>query len=159
MSTNKYNHHLLLLPEDEANRQIANGFQLEFPTRQLRIEAPAGGWLRAVERVDSDYRGYLRDFPEAQLVILIDLDGDLERPALVRSRLSEDVRDRVFILGAANEPEDLRRAGLGSYEAIGTAMARDCRDGSLAVWGQEGLRHNLPEAQRLRERLGWLFAG
>lgn len=157
MSTNKYKDHLLLLPEDEANRQIANGFQLEFATRQLRIETPAGGWPRAVEQVDSEYRGYLREFPMALLAILIDLDGDLERPALVRSRFSGDVRDRIFILGAANEPEDSRRAGLGGYEAIGTALARDCREGVRGTWGHEQLRHNVPEAERLRARAGWLF--
>jgi hypothetical protein len=42
----------------------------------------------------------------------------------------------VFILGALSEPEALKRADLGSYESIGLAMAKDCREETERIWGQ-----------------------
>jgi hypothetical protein len=57
----------------------------------------------------------------------------------------------VFIIGAFSTPEALRRAGLGSYEAIGGALADDCRNGTKSVWEHELLRHNEGELNRLRE--------
>jgi len=61
--------------------------------------------------------------------------------------------DRVYILGALNEPEDLKNAGLGSYEEIGLAMAQDCREETDKTWGHRLLKHNATELDRLRERV------
>ena len=46
MSVNKYMPHVLVLPEDDANRQLANGFQLDesLATRKMQILEEAGGW-------------------------------------------------------------------------------------------------------------------
>jgi len=57
--------------------------------------------------------------------------------------------DRVFILGAWTEPEDLK-ADLGSYETIGLAMAKDCREETNRIWRHDLLRHNTSEIDRLR---------
>lgn len=52
MSVNKERRHVLVLPEDDANRQIANGFQAAVPfrnIRQLQILRESGGWTRVRE--------------------------------------------------------------------------------------------------------------
>lgn len=44
---NKERPHILVLPEDGANRQLANGFLLEVDLarqRQMQVLAEAGGW-------------------------------------------------------------------------------------------------------------------
>ena len=50
------------------------------------------------------------------------------------------------------EPEALR-AALGSYETIGRALAKDCREGTDTTWEHRLLRHNSGEIGRLRERV------
>lgn len=46
MSINKYKAHLLVLPEDDANRQMANGFILDpnLNERVIQVLPPVGGW-------------------------------------------------------------------------------------------------------------------
>jgi hypothetical protein len=58
--------------------------------------------------------------------------------------------ERVFILGSLDNPEGLTKAGLGSREAIGLAMAKDCRENTAKAWGHDLLRHNADELERLR---------
>ena len=58
----------------------------------------------------------------------------------------------MFILSVLTEPEELK-GSLGSYETIGTAMAKDCREGTDTTWGHALLRHNAGELVRLRERV------
>lgn len=64
-----------------------------------------------------------------------------------------NLTERVFILGAWSDPEALKRANLGSYEAIGLAMVRDCREDTETTWGHLLLRHNEGELARLREHV------
>lgn len=87
------------------------------------------------------------------IVLLIDFDRNNGRLDEARDRIPEPLRDRIFILGARSEPEDLKKAGLGIYEAIGLAMARDCREETEEIWGHELLRHNAGELARLREQV------
>ena len=49
MSVNKYLPHLLILPEDDANRELANGFVLNHAvnSRAVQILPPAGGWKKS----------------------------------------------------------------------------------------------------------------
>jgi len=67
--------------------------------------------------------------------------------------IPEHLTERVFILGAWNDPEALKRADLGDYETIGRAMAQDCREETKAIWGHDCLRHNASELDRLREHV------
>lgn len=48
MSINAYKPHLLVLPEDDANRQIADGFVLDSNCnyRAIQVLRVAGGWLK-----------------------------------------------------------------------------------------------------------------
>jgi hypothetical protein len=59
----------------------------------------------------------------------------------------------VFILGTSSEAEALKQAGLGSFEEIGLAMAKDCREGTDTLWRHPLLRHNAPELERLLQHV------
>jgi hypothetical protein len=85
------------------------------------------------------------------MVRLIDFDGVEGRLQHANARIPEHLTDRVLILGVWSEPEPLR-ADLGSsYESIGLALARDCREETDGVWGHDLLQHNAGELGRLRE--------
>jgi hypothetical protein len=152
--TNRYKPHVLVLPEDDANSQLANGFLLDLDQSVLgtiQILPVAGGWNAVLEIFNRDHVAGMERYAERRMVLLIDFDGQQERMSQARDRIPECLRDRVFILGAWKEPEDLKTGGLGSYEAIGRAMAHDCRERTEAIWGHKDLKHNRPEMERLRQ--------
>jgi len=53
MSINKFKPHILVLPEDDANRQIANGFiqALNVNERAIQVMPNADGWKKAVDNL------------------------------------------------------------------------------------------------------------
>jgi hypothetical protein len=71
-----------------------------------------------------------------------------EAKAAIPARLT----DRVFVLGVLTKPEEIK-ASLGSYETIGMALAKDCREGTDTIWGHALLQHNAGELVRLREHV------
>ena len=151
---NRYNPHVLILPEDQADRELAIGFLLEVDSarrRQVRILPNAGGWREVVTRFNIDEAGKMRDYVERFIILLVDFDNKIERLNEVRVQIPDDLKDRVFILGALGEPEDLSKAGLGSGETIGTNLAKDCRENTDALWDHDLLRHNAGELDRLRK--------
>ena len=152
MSVNKQRPHLLILPEDDANRQLANGFILHqrLLSNRIQVIPPLGGWARLLRRFKSDYLSGLEIYSARFLVLLIDFDGSPNRMARVREQIPVHLADRVFVLGAWTEPEDLRRASLGSYEEIGLALASNCLEDTLTIWKHDLLRCNLTEFCRLR---------
>lgn len=152
MSVNKYRPHLFVLPEDDANSQLATGFQLEIDLpRQMQILEEVGGWAQVLDRFISVHVEEMNRHANRFMVLLIDFNGRPdERLHEVTARIPEHLNDRVFVLGVRNEPETLRSAGLGTYEAIGRAMAADCRNGTDTIWGHNLLKHNTAELGRLR---------
>jgi hypothetical protein len=87
------------------------------------------------------------------MVLLIDFDDDFEaRLQKVKGLIPTHLTERVFVLGSLSDPEALTRAGLGSYEAIGSAMAVDCRQRTSETWGKPLLQHNAGELDRLRQQ-------
>jgi len=151
MSVNRYLPHVFILPEDDANRQLAVGFLLGLSTAQAQVLTEAGGWTRVRDDFASDHVIEMRKYTERFMVLPIDFDGTAGRLESVKSIIPEDLCDRVFILGAKTEPEPLKQAGLGTYERIGVAMANDCRNGTDAIWKHELLRNNQEELARLRQ--------
>ncbi len=151
MSVNNHRPHVYVLPEDDANRQVANGFLLEpsLADTKIRVLEEAGGWNAVIERFCSIYAAEMDRLPERFMVLIIDFDGKIDRLETAKKRIPEHLRERVFIIGALNEPEDLKQ-DLGAYEKIGLAMAADCREGTNTTWGHEQLRHNSAEIDRLR---------
>ena len=89
-------------------------------------------------------------YPARLIVLLIDFDGNSDRLADAMAKVPSHLIDRVFVLGTLTEPEDLKSAKLGSYETIGSALAKECHEESNTVWGHKLLRHNAAEIDRLR---------
>jgi len=154
MSVNKSIPHVLVLPEDDANRQLANGFYLDpwLDTRRMQILDVAGGWGEALDRFKEEHVPKMDQYATRFMVLLIDFDGREDRLAKVRAAIPDHLRERVFVLGAWNEPETLRQ-NLGSYETIGLALAKDCRDNTELTWAHVLLGHNAGELERLRRHV------
>ena len=155
MSVNKDRPHVLVLPEDDANHQLANGFLLEVDsTRQRRIQVlpVAGGWNEVLNRFQVDHVNNIARCPHRFMVLLIDFDNDEDRLEAAKGAIPQNLTQRVFVLGALSEPEALKNA-LGSYETIGSALARDCREDTDTTWGHALLRHNATELDRLRQHV------
>jgi hypothetical protein len=161
MSVNKYKLHVLVLPEDRANSQIANGFSTDvyLSTWRIQVLEEAGGWMDVLSHFRLDHIVGMDRFPQRMMVLLIDFDGRQDRLNFAKHEIPERLSDRVFILGVFTEPEDLK-VKLGSYEEIGLALAKDCREETDMTWGHELLRHNAGELERLREHVRpILFSG
>ena len=152
MSVNKYEPHILILPEDDPNRQLANGFLLNESVLTARIQVlpVAGGWIKVLETFCVSYASTMDRYPARLIVLLIDFDGNSDRLADAMAKVPSHLIDRVFVLGTLTEPEDLKSAKLGSYETIGSALAKECHEESNTVWGHKLLRHNAAEIDRLR---------
>jgi hypothetical protein len=149
MSVNKYKPHLLVLPEDDANRQIANGFLLHprLKSRAVQVLGPADGWGKAVSCIPHQE---LEKYTERRVVLLIDFDGKYpQRIDDVVKDILPQTADRVFVLGSLIEPERLRSALNKTFEEIGRALAQDCVDDERSLWGHAHLAHNARELDRM----------
>ena len=151
---NREQPHIVVLPEDDANRQLANGFWLQLDwdrQRRMKVLPVAGGWTYALQSLPTLE---MDRWPLRLVVLLIDFDNHFAaRLQNVKDQISPHLADRVFILGALDDPEALKRAGLGSYEDIGIAMAEDCRQETDATWRHALLQHNAGELDRLRQHV------
>ncbi len=149
----KYNPHLIILPEDRANEQIVNGFLLNSQLDERRISClkPCKGWKRTLEYFLEQFSDRLRSCVQWRCLLLIDFDMDENRYQTVNNDIPEDLKERVFILGSISEPEELKNRfnPVKSYEEIGKALAQDCVDGTNHTWDHELLRHNEGEIQRM----------
>ena len=155
MSINKYKPHLLILPEDDANREIANGFvnNLKINERIIQILPIADGWTKAVNQLKDDYIPRMYQCTERRIVLLIDFDQRENRFDYVKKEIPKDLQDRVFILGVQSNPENLRNSTQKSFEAIGETLADNCADNIDDLWGHELLQHNSGELERMRESI------
>jgi hypothetical protein len=154
MSVNRYQPHVLVLPEDDADRQLANGFLQDQSvlTSRIQVLPEVGGWTAVLDCFKSDHIGGMNKYPLRFMVLLIDFDRQKDRFDRARADIPAHLNGRVFILGVWSEPEKLKPT-LGSYETIGSAMAKDCREGTDTIWSHVLLRHNASEIDRLREHV------
>jgi hypothetical protein len=155
MSANKERPHVLVLPEDDANLELANGFHQKIPwnrQRQMQVLPPAGGWSDVIDCFRSEHIADMVRWPTRLLVLLVDFDGRVDRLEVVKAAVPPHLADRVFVIGSWTEPEDLKPT-FGSCENIGAAMADDCVDGTNTAWGHELLQHNTNELERMKESL------
>ncbi|MDK9722708.1 MAG: hypothetical protein OEL53_16160 [Rhodospirillales bacterium] len=150
MSANRFKPHVFILPEDDANRQIANGFVVSFDIKQIQILPVAGGWRNVCNIFLSDHVSQMERFNLRRMILLIDFDGEISRYDYVKGLIPQGLEDRVFVLGARNDPESLRRSGLGTFETIGSRIADDCINGTQTIWTDSLLLHNEREIERLR---------
>jgi hypothetical protein len=84
------------------------------------------------------------------MVLLVDFDArGTSRLEEVLSGVDAALKDRVFVLGAHDEPESLKTALRMPYEQIGKVLAKECSDGTRTTWEHELLAHNRGELERM----------
>lgn len=152
MSVNNHRPHVLVLPEDEANEELVNGFLLDpsIKLRNIQVLPSAGGWSKVLDSFVASHIAGLRQFKDRHLVLLVDFDGQVEeRTAKFFDAFPEDVRDRVFLLGTQTEPEPLRTRLGKSLEQIGKTLAAECLHDEDTTWMHTLLVHNAAERKRL----------
>jgi len=150
---NKYKKHILVLPEDEANIQIATGFVLHpnLNDRAIQVMPPLRGWKKVVEAFTEEYAPeMITKYSDRMIVLLMDFDNNYEsRLSYVESQIPPDLKARVFVLGVLSEPENLRTDINKHFEQIGEALAKDCPDNTNELWGHTLLKHNKGELARM----------
>ncbi len=151
MMVNRYRPHVWLIPEDDADRQLAVGFLNHEAVADavVGVRAPAGGWHEVLDVFESEYLPQLRRYQGAHVVMLIDFDGDESRRAHFEGRIADDVKPRVFVVGSKDDPETLRRELGMSLEKIGRELAQDCLADELRLWLHPHLVHNGAELRRM----------
>ena len=155
MSVNKHQPHLMVLPEDDANHQLATGFNSQvgpIRQRQMQVLPVAAGWPNVLSLFQSEHVKYMDRFPNRFMVLLMDFDRKQERLGKAKAVIPDRLTDRVFVLGVWSEPEDLK-PDLGSPETVGSKLADDCHQGNYATWEHNLLRHNANELDRLRTQV------
>jgi len=108
VSVNKYRDHVVVIPEDDANRQLVNGFLLHqsLKLRSIDVRPPAGGWKKVL---DSDLQEVISRNCR-HLILLVDFDDDFKgRKEYLEKRLPVEIRDRVYLIGCLSEPEILKK--------------------------------------------------
>lgn len=147
--------HVYLIPEDDEDRQIANGFKnnLHVDDRQIKFMPVAGGWRKVLRTFVEEYIPILKSNVFAHVILLIDCDEEyIERRAEFERAIPDgldELKSRVFVIGPRNEPKDLRGALDEKLEKIGSLLADDCFADTLTIWSHEHLRHNDPDRLRL----------
>jgi hypothetical protein len=109
---------------------------------KIQVLPEVGGWRAVVDTFESVHIAGMDRYVE-RFVILNE----------IQKRIPDRLSTRVFTLGVLTEPERLKSTGMGSYEAIGRTMAKDCRDETTIIWEHELFRHNASEIRRLREQV------
>ncbi|OOF45076.1 hypothetical protein [Rodentibacter trehalosifermentans] len=156
---NKYRKHLFILCEDDINKEISKGIteQLDLnPTNIIHYEKIARGWEKCFSLLEHKYIPELLDIPERYLLIVMDFDGQFdERMNKFKLILdnSSELSERVFLVGAAAEPETLK-ANLklsGHNDDVGRQLFDDCNAESSQYWCSSELVHNKDEIERLKK--------
>jgi hypothetical protein len=148
---NKYKPHLLVLPEDDANRQLANGFveHLNINHRAIQILPEARGWENALDELEKNYSSRIQKYPDCIFVLMIDFDNSQSRLQYAKGRVPQGIEERVFILGVFSAPEKLRKALSLSFEKIGETLADECVNERQTLWTHQLLEHNQDELIRI----------
>ncbi|WP_448572853.1 hypothetical protein [Trichothermofontia sp.] len=143
-----------MLPEDKADADIATGFSLHpqlSNERSIQVLPPAGGWIAVAEKFRRDHVSKMRLYSDRRMVLLIDFDKrDIgNRFEFINQQIPDDLKDRVFILGVADEPEILQKSLGKSLELIGETLATNCSNNTYGLWEHDLLKHNKTELERM----------
>ncbi len=153
--SNKYVPHLLVIPEDEANRQIMTGFvsHLEVDNRRITVEPVACGWIKALEQFRINHLMGMAKYENRHVMILIDFDGRENRLEKAKEYIPENMRSRVYVMGCLSEPEKIRAATRMSKSQLGEAIAEACLRGNEDLWKTDILAHNRAELERMKSSI------
>lgn len=154
-ASNRYRPHIVVLIEDDADRDLFNGFMLEVDwrkSRQIHPEPVSGGWPNVRADFICKQLPQMKQYADQITVMLIDFDNQGDRRLDdMRRDVPESMADRVFVFGTRKDPQELAAALNMSCEAIGSALARDCRDATDTMWSHALLAHNKEELVRLKQ--------
>lgn len=167
-AVNRERPHLYIVPEDDADRQLANGFisYYEVNHRQVQVLNEADGWPKVIDTILNEYIPILRRYPHAHVLGLIDCDDRENRIQKKLDLFPDDFRDRIFLLGFTKDPEKFKRVvKMGKdperfkgiikkeLERIGYTLAEECFLDALALWNHEQLQHISAEIDRAKTAL------
>ena len=171
--SNNYLPHLLVLPEDEHNREFVLGFieHHRINSRAVDLRPVAKGWQEAFKGFEENIAPTMQRFKERRVLIVIDFD--LNFPDRLQhakaTYIDQSIQDRVFVIGCSDEPKDLlaELANVGhktSRKQVGADLAAECvgappngPGGGPVSWSHAMLAHNRPELDRLRTSVGKLL--
>lgn len=163
MSINKYQPHAIIVPEDDANRQLAVGFLNchDVIAKNVQIVPPLRGWQNVLNELENKFLPSLPSYTQRIVIALIDFDDNYERRfELFRDKIPPESKDQVMILGSKIEPETLQRDLNLKLEQIGDHLAAECASGTFSLWKSTQLQHNMTELSRMMEKIKPLiFAG
>ena len=161
--SSKFRHELYIIPEDKANSQIVNGFLLEptLKSRFIHVVSYADGWKKVIKVFKENHIVDMKKHPNRYMILLIDFDEKYEnRFKQIKSEIPKEISDRVFILGAKKDPENLKGKkykrnfqGVKSFEDLGQALSKDCANNTNEIWSHNLLLHNQEELLKAREIL------
>lgn len=146
---NKYRWHIVVIPEDDATRQLGNGLINTFPdiAKFIKVLPVTRGWKRAVECVESLN---LKNFSQRRVLLIIDFDKNKDRLEAIKAKEDfSEFKDKIFIIGCFNEAEDLKRlVGRTNLEQVGQILGSDCE-----YWNNPLLLNCRDDACRLKEEI------
>jgi hypothetical protein len=149
MAVNYRRAHLVVLSEDDATRSLAVGFS-DRASGPIEIRKPAGGWPNVLEQFKQVYVGHLNRYADAHVLMLIDFDRKFPtRLAYFQEQIPTNLADRVYILGAEDEAETLKREERLHLGPLGAQLADECRHQKHVHWLCPQLVQNQPEIARL----------
>lgn len=154
MSVNNFKPHVLVIPEDAANREIANGFVLDsrVQTTKIQIMSESGGWMKVLDTFIEQQINLMQKFNERRVVLLIDFDDHIDdRRKQFCDKIPANLSDRVFVIGVSSEPEKLKAACNKKFEPIGEELSKECAESTQQLWAHQLLRHNAVELVRLNK--------
>ena len=109
---NKYAPHVFVIPEDDADRQLADGFVFhhEVMNNRIKVMPPAGGWPNVLKTFQDEYIRWLMNYHHGRVVMLIDFDGNVDqRRTLFEQAIPDELKERVFVVGTKDKPEILKK--------------------------------------------------
>ncbi len=95
---NKYHPHVLVLLEDDAYRQIANGFRLQIEKfgNLSQIMSLAKGWAKVRDKFSEQYEADMLKYSNRYMIMLVDADGRYDRRERIQTKISAVLIDRVL---------------------------------------------------------------
>ena len=146
---NKFKWHIVVVPEDQATRQLGNGLSNAFPSiiNRIKLLREAGGWPDAIATIN-DLK--LDKYPKRRVLLIIDLDLDANRLGFIRSQPEiSKYNNRIFILGSFQAVEQLKTVcGDNDLENVGQKLGEDCN-----FWNHPLLTDCRADACRLKAEI------
>jgi len=160
MAVNRYKPHVCFIPEDDADRQFVIGFRSHHSVNVAAIDLrePAGGWEYVLDLFGNEFIPRLKRYAGAHVVLVLDFDEAGNRRAVCERRIPDELKPRVFLIGAWSTPETLRADLNLPLDRIGERAAANCLadDG---FWNHPHLAHNTAEVARMTPALRPILFG